>query len=446
MLKYLIDTGFFNVGYLLEESESVANYLYSTRSSSTINFVLDENNFPKQLVNRIKACATKSESPTNILMTGDTTLIDLLIGRTTDLSHIADSKFDILPNATPTQQLEHIERLKNHKLLQVDTPRTQELSQLEQSLGISTTRANVILSSHIEKELIDIGDESRMIFAKLAARQMCKDYVKQTYIKTGDCLLIPYLNELWGYDSNLLNIIVKHGTVTQAKVQVGYWIEYLPRNNLSRFPSSPCNGQLFDFFAKCDNHSNGLQVVRYLNDKSFISTRFDDGSNTPLFLGDMDCINFLLSKNNRIFPWLTHLNIVDLDLCIYVLQTQCSYISDQWAYLVALAAVSIRDIPLIHRLISLRPGIFKKSGLLMLAYSLGGDLSPRLEKSLAKISSLFHWRRIGDFSNIDVFEGAYKHLTSGADRDELLLNMIERAVYLNRIETWTVGGTGWNSS
>ncbi|GAM18637.1 hypothetical protein SAMD00019534_018120 [Acytostelium subglobosum LB1] len=321
MLMYLRETGEFDNDRLVANDHmELANSLFKTRNSDTIRYMLKS--LPESFVlgSLIRSHACIGANPQNIVMTGDPDLITELLAKDIDKIRIvikSNNRYIVdykeLKNVTPRQQLEHLERLIDFGFIQGRGSERDPNALLKWSMDTTHTIALLLgdedarMIDHIQR--VDIGNEARMVFIKIGEiAAMDKKlgyiflyYIMREYASTGDCFLIPYLMDIWNHtvwnelnNGTLFNNITKNGTLTQARVAIGY----IEKGETHTTPNKHVDGYLYSHWIESKNPDTAMSVIKYFNNHGVTITSIIDTQ----VVTNVDMLNFLMSDQNKIFP------------------------------------------------------------------------------------------------------------------------------------------------
>ncbi|GAM18652.1 hypothetical protein SAMD00019534_018270 [Acytostelium subglobosum LB1] len=357
---------FIVLGFLLDSSndQMLGRFLDTVKSkymhhfyssASTIRYVLDANHFPPALINLVKEEAYSFSQC--IISTCDQQLIDQLLiehsrASTTRGHPRLRGVVELLPNASPANQLAHIEMMFMPVPNDDRTWHERSLKHLESSKSTahSILKYKSLAPTHSARVNDCMGDEQRMVFVKLGnikwefehshskvhikSHAVIIKYLTHQYVLTGDCMLIPFIIEQPGHGcdkddiSDLIQQIIRHGNLNQIIVA----LEVL--NNISildkviddpRFRMGCLQGDMYNSFLEADDLSNSLDVIKYLNENKVVQSFTMAKPNIVLHIQQLE---FLMSNENKIFPTdalSLRLVLMEMHHIDYVLQVNPSF-------------------------------------------------------------------------------------------------------------------------
>ncbi|GAM25917.1 hypothetical protein SAMD00019534_090920 [Acytostelium subglobosum LB1] len=327
VLKYLLDTGKFNNEVLWKRHpNAVMEALHNSSTSAAIRFLMDPHNFPQDLIDLVKSNVNLYAKA--CIRTGDQQLIDQLLSLDVIKQITFTCDFMLPNNFQPIHQLAHFERLfqGTNDGGALDRRAEKELTSSRQ------TTQSILTSTTDTYAHSGIGDDQRLVFIKLAevvswdANDDLASYLAHQYVVTGDFVLFPYLFSKAIHVKTMINLIVLHGNVVQAKVVLGYLDNVIMPAQLGTILREEQFGELYDSFVQADNMSNSFEIIKYLNNNQVVVKEVAKLS-SDLFPGTMEMLKFLLSDANKIFPMdklQNMLVVLAIDQLEYVLKTKPS--------------------------------------------------------------------------------------------------------------------------
>ncbi|GAM24790.1 hypothetical protein SAMD00019534_079650 [Acytostelium subglobosum LB1] len=326
VFKYLIDSGLFDNQWLVDGYSNIAYNVFNS-TPSIVRMVLDPNNFPKDLVDKLISLIPVYVN--NIFDMNDESLV-----------------IELMPSELPAFKSHQQQRITAPAPAHNDpnayelpfAPHDEFFIRLSRELiAKSMNSAQSILARMDDNDsrldgitLTDsMSDEDRLQYG--CVREYLRKYehpyqLMRHYLPFGDCMLIPYFMDVLYHTidgktiesytlviSRMLADIVEVGTATQTRIVYEHLdailLEHYPeqsyKTNDQYIRDRLFGGELYHSFIISKNSVKSLEVVKYLNSIKAIQKSTLVGHWTiwdSEYTGTLPMLEFLISQDNIIFP------------------------------------------------------------------------------------------------------------------------------------------------